>query len=92
MGSYRQGTVVVPVTAVLLCTVSMPSTGVVVQNRGTVDVYLGGPSVIAADTAAGGVKIAAGVTLTIPSFGTAQQDLWAIAASTTAAVAWLQAL
>lgn len=92
MSAYKHGTVTVPVTAVLLCTVNMPSNGVVVQNKGAVDVYLGGPTVTADVTATGGIKVVAGTTITIPSFGVAAQDLYAIAVSSTSAVGWLSAL
>lgn len=76
MAIYTNGAVTVSATAVKVCTIAGAGGGVI-QNAGANDVYLGGPNV-AATGAQQGVKIATGVTLTLPSTGPDGHDLYAI--------------
>lgn len=76
MSNYLNGAVNVTATAVKVCT-TYSTDGVLIQNAGANDVYLGGPNV-AATGATQGVKIATGVTLTVPSTASEGHDLYAI--------------
>jgi hypothetical protein len=86
--SFANGAVSVTSTATLVCTVRGVNDGVLVQNSGATDVYLGGPSVTASG-ATQGVKLAAGATVTVPTSGPYAHNLYAITASSTSTVAYL---
>lgn len=86
MAAYSSGSATVTTTPALLVTVGPTNDGVMIQNQGAVVVTLGGPNV----TASVGIQVAANATVTIPSVGGASHDLWAVAASATATVTWLQ--
>jgi hypothetical protein len=88
MASYLHGTATVTTTRSVLVTTGA-SGGVLVQNNGSVAVFLGGSTVTADATATGGISVAAGASVTVPTVGGAKADLYAIVASSTAAVAWL---
>lgn len=84
--TYKSGTATVSTTATLLVTVASENDGILIHNGGSVIVYLGGPGV----SAANGMPIPASSTQLVPSVAGVYTDLWAVAASTTAAVSWLQ--
>ena len=86
-GQYGGGTVSVGTTPTLLFT--GPAPGALVQNNGATPIYLGGSTVTANTAATGGLTIAAGATLAIPSTGATADSLYAVVASGTANVAWL---
>lgn len=88
--TYKNGAASVGTTATLLLTVNTENDGVLVQNTGSVVVYFGGPGVTANTAATGGVSLAANGTMTIPSVGGYAHDLYAVVASGTATVSWLQ--
>lgn len=88
--TYKNGVATATSTASKLVTVTAENDGIIVQNLGSVTVYLGGPSVTANQTATGGYPLAAGASQSVPSVGGLAQDLWAVTASSTAPVAWLQ--
>jgi hypothetical protein len=88
--TYNQGTVTVGTTAGLVVTVSAQNDGILIKNQGTVTVYFGGSTVTADETATGGFPVAAGGTITIPSVGNNAHDLYAIVASGTASVSFIQ--
>lgn len=88
MASYLHGTASVGTTRSVLVTTGS-SGGVLVQNNGTVAVFLGGSTVTADTTATGGISVAAGATVTVPTVGGAKADLYAVVATGTANVAWL---
>ena len=90
MSNYDNGVATVTTTPAKLVTVQGENDGILIQNQGSVIVYLGGPSVTADQTATGGYQVAANSSVLVPSVGGTQHDLWAVAASTTAKVAWLQ--
>ena len=90
MANYRHGTVTVGTTATLLVSSSFPG-GVLIQNNGTAPIFLGGPNVTANTAATGGIQVAAGATVTVPSVGGITADLYAVIATGTATVAWLAA-
>jgi hypothetical protein len=88
MAGYLHATVTVGTAATLLGTTGSPG-GVLVQNNGSAAVFLGGPTVTADTTATGGLQVAAGASMTVPTVGGAAADLYAIVATGTADVAWL---
>ncbi len=88
--AYDHGVGTATTTASKLVTVQAANDGILVQNQGSVPVYVGGPTVTADQAATGGYQIAATSSATIPSVGGYQHDLYVIVASTTAKVAWLQ--
>jgi hypothetical protein len=88
MASYLSGTATVATTRAVLVTTGS-SGGVLVQNNGATPVFLGGSAVTADATATGGVSVAAGASVTVPTVGGMKADLYAVVASGTAAVAWL---
>jgi hypothetical protein len=87
-GGYNQATTTVTTSATAIALVEADATGVLVQNNGSVLIYLGGPTVTSSG-ATQGVSVAAGATLLIPSTGSVPNTLYAVAASSTAAVAVL---
>lgn len=88
MASYLSGTATVAAARSVLVTTGSPG-GVLVQNNGSVAVFLGGSAVTADTAATGGISVAAGASVTVPTAGGAKADLYAVVASGTAAVAWL---
>lgn len=64
-------------TTTQICDVgSMPENdGVSVQNNGSVVVYLGSSTVTADATSTGGVQVAAGATVTVPTTGAESVEL-----------------
>ena len=90
MADYAQGTVSVTTTATKVATVEATNDGILVKNQGTVVVYFGGPTVTADETATGGFPLAAGESVSIPTVGNTTRDLYAIVASGTASVSFLQ--
>lgn len=88
MAGYLHGTVTVGTTATLLVTTGS-SGGVLVQNNGTAVIFLGGPGVTAGTTATGGIQVAAGASVTVPTVGGGSRDLYAVIATGTAPVVWL---
>jgi hypothetical protein len=85
--AYGGGTVSVGTSPTLLFTGPFP--GALVQNNGAVPIYIGGSTVTANVAATGGLTIAAGATLAVPSTGGTADSLYAVVASGTANVAWL---
>jgi hypothetical protein len=63
--------------------------GVLVQNLGSVTVYLGGSTVTADTTSTGGFQVAANAIVNVPVTGAAAETLYARTASSTANVATL---
>jgi hypothetical protein len=63
--------------------------GIVIQNLGSVTVYLGSSTVTAGTTSTGGVQLAANGVITVPTTGAASEALYGITASSTANVAYL---
>jgi hypothetical protein len=88
---FQNGVVSVGTTATLIATPSAvpDNEGIVVQNLGSVTVYLGGSTVTAGTTATGGLQLAANGVITVPTTGAATEALYGIVASGTANVAWL---
>jgi len=74
-----------------VCTVgTVPENdGVLIQNNGSTVVYLGASTVTADATATGGMQVAAGATVTVPTTGAESLELYGIVASGTADVAFL---
>lgn len=91
--AYKQSVTSVGTTAVLLATPSSAPDvdGILVQNLGSVAVYLGGSTVTAGTTSTGGLQLAASSTtpLLVPTTGASAEGLYAITASSTANVAVL---
>lgn len=81
------GQVSVGTTAVLLCTPSNTDAGVLVNNGGSVVVYVG-PSGVTAST---GFPIAAAATVAIPTIAGIAMPIYAVAASSTATVSYFYA-
>lgn len=89
--SYKNGVISVGTIATLIATPgSTPeNSGVLIQNNGATPVYLGGSTVTAGTTSTGGLQVAAGATVNVPTTGSASEALYAIVASGTANVAFL---
>jgi hypothetical protein len=85
--NYTAGTSTVTTTASLLVTVANSDGGLLVNNTSSVIVYLGGSGV----TAAAGFPVAANSTVVVPTIAGVSLQLYAVAASTTAAVSYLYA-
>jgi hypothetical protein len=90
MASYDNGVGTATTTASKLVTVQAENDGILIQNQGAGIVYVGGPSVTADQAATGGLQVAANGSVTVPSVGGIQHDLYVITATGTAKVAWLQ--
>jgi hypothetical protein len=90
MSGYKNGVVSVGTTATLIASIgSAPENGgVVVQNNGSVAVFVGGPTVTATGATAG-PQIAANGTLTIPTTGAEPLSLYGVVASATANVSYI---
>lgn len=90
MSQYQQGTALVLDTSSLLTTSSSGNNaGIVVKNRGTVEVYLGGSSVTADDTSTGGLPVSPGEKVTVPTVGNVAAELHAVTAAGEALVSWI---
>jgi hypothetical protein len=91
MMTYKNGVTSVGTTATLICTVgSAPeSDGVLINNAGAANLYLGGSTVTANTASTGGFPVAAGATVTIPTTGAEHLPLHGIVASGTANVGYL---
>lgn len=87
---YNQGTVSVTTTATKIATMQKESGGVLIANQGSVTVYLGGSTVTANTAATGGFPLAANASVLVPTDGDESRDLYAIVASGTANVSFLQ--
>lgn len=88
MASYNNGCGTATTTRSVLLT-DQRGGSIVIQNNGAVAVYLGGATVTADTTATGGVSIAAGATLIVPSNGDQGRDLYVVTPSSTAQVGFL---
>lgn len=88
MAGYRHGTVTVGTAPTLLTETSSPG-GVLVQNNGAAAIFLGGANVTADTAATGGISVAAGASVTVPTTGGIDAGLYAVIATGTAAVTWL---
>jgi hypothetical protein len=88
---YSNGVVSVGTTATLIATPSSaPETGgILIQNLGSVTVYLGGSTVTAGTTSTGGLQLAANGVITVPTTGANNEPLYGITASSSANVSWL---
>lgn len=84
--SYPHATVSISTTATFLTTGGGENDGFLVHNRGPADVFLGGSSVTADETSAGGLPLAEGQTVTVPTVGNASLDLYGITAEGSAYV------
>jgi hypothetical protein len=91
--SYKQGVVSVGTTATLIATPSSAPDvdGILIQNLGSVTLYLGGSTVTAGTTSTGGYQVAASASVLVPTTGggEAGDSLYGITASSTANVAYL---
>jgi hypothetical protein len=85
LGNYSNGSTTVGSTATLVCSVDSESSGVLVQNNGSVAVVFGGADV----TSSTGISVAAAATLFVPSIAGTAHELYGITASSTAAVTFL---
>lgn len=90
MITYSNGVGTATSTASVLTVINAETDGILIQNLGSVTVYLGGPAVTANQASTGGYPLAAGASVTVPSYGGYPQAIYAITASSTAPVAWLQ--
>jgi hypothetical protein len=88
---YQNGVVSVGTTATLIATPSSApeNAGVLIQNLGSVTLYLGGSTVTANTASTGGLQLAAGASTNVPCTGAASEALYGIVASSTANVAFL---
>jgi hypothetical protein len=88
---YKNGVVSVGTTATLICTPSSApeNDGVLIQNLGSVTLYLGAATVTAGTTSTGGFQVAAGASTNVPTTGAANEGLYGITASSSANVAYL---
>jgi hypothetical protein len=84
-GAYNNLSTTVSSTATLIATVSSDADGILVYNAGSVTVYLGGGTV-ASSGANEGFPLAASSSVLVPSTGGSPNQLYAITASSTAAV------
>jgi hypothetical protein len=91
MSTYSNGTTSVDTSPTLICTVPEENDGVLIQNNGSVAVFLGGPSVSTTGEDQG-LSLAAGSVLSVPSVGDSPHDLYGIVESTSADVSWLMLL
>lgn len=84
---FQSGVVSVGTTATLICTVgSAPENdGVLINNGGSVTVYLGGSGV----TASTGFPVAENTTVTVPTTGAEGLALYGITSSSTSNVAYI---
>lgn len=89
MAGYNNGTVSVTTTPTLIATPVGGNDGVLIQNNGGVPVFLGGSEVTPDQTSTGGIALAAGVTLMVPTVGNQLAGLYGVVASGTANVAYL---
>jgi hypothetical protein len=91
MMAYKNGVVGVGTTATLIAGPgSVPgNAGILVQNLGSVTLYLGGSTVTAGTTSTGGLQVAANASVNVPTTGAASEALYGITASSTANVAYL---
>lgn len=86
---YTNGTVTVTTTAAPLFTTNNENVGgVLVYNNGSVTVYLGGATVTSSG-ATQGYPLPTLTSVLVPTQGGAQCELYAVAASSTAAVTYL---
>jgi hypothetical protein len=89
--AYKNGVVSAGTTAVLVATPSSAPDvdGILIQNLGSVTVYLGGSTVTANTASTGGYQLAASASVLVPTTGASAEGLYAITASSTANVAYL---
>lgn len=89
--SYKNGVVSVTTSPTLIATPSSvpENNGVLVQNLGSVTLYLGGSTVTANTASTGGYPVAANASVTVPTTGSTSEALYGIVASSTANVAYL---
>lgn len=88
--AYSNGQVTVGTAPTKVAVVPQENAGALVSNTGSVDVYLGGPSV-AASGANQGALLAASATLTVPSSGSEDNTLYAVVGTGTSTVTFLVA-
>ena len=89
--AYKNSVVSVGTSATLIATPSSAPDvdGILIQNLGSVTVYLGTSTVTAGTTSTGGYQVAASASVTVPSTGASAEGLYGIVASSTANVAYL---
>lgn len=87
--AYNHGTVSVTST-VSSINVYAQNDGVLINNQGSVIVYVGGPNVTADTTATGGFPIAANSTVKIPTAGDSARSLYLVTAADAALVSFIQ--
>jgi hypothetical protein len=87
---YKQGQVSVTTSPTLICSTVATSgnDGVLIQNLGTVAVFVGGANV-ATSGANAGISVAANAIVTIPTTGAANNSIFGISATTGQLVSFL---
>jgi hypothetical protein len=86
--AFVNGLVSVGTTATLICTVGADSDGVLIQNNGTVPVFIGA-STVTTSGATSGVQVAANATATVPTTAADPLALYGIVTTGTANVTFL---
>lgn len=84
-GAYNNAATTVGTSPTLIATVESDADGVLVQNNGSVTIYLGG-STVASSGANQGFSLAENTSVLVPSTGGAANSLYAVTASSTASV------
>lgn len=89
--AYKNGVVSVGTTATLIATPSPApeNDGILIQNLGSVTLYLGGSTVTANTASTGGYPVAASASANVPTTGASSEGLYGITASSTANVAFI---
>ena len=89
--AYQNGVISVGTTATLIATPSSAPDidGILIQNLGSVTLYLGGSTVTANTASTGGYQVAASASVLVPTTGARSEALYGITASSTANVAYL---
>lgn len=89
MANYFHGSGTATTTAAVLLTSRLQNAGVVVSNAGPATAYLGGSTVTADQTSTGGLSLAAGDRVRVPTAGNINADLYVVTAADTAVLSWL---
>jgi hypothetical protein len=85
VGAYNNAATTVGTSPTLIAVVEADADGVLVQNNGSVTVYLGGGTV-AASGANQGFSLATTTSVLVPSTGGVANQLYAVTGSSTASV------
>jgi hypothetical protein len=85
-GVYNTAATSVGSSPTLIAVVASDDGGVLVQNTGSVSVYLGGPTVAASGANQGFALAGTNASVLVPSVGGPPNQLYAITASSTATV------